>query len=69
MNIDLFIKIKRNAESQNYQLNMLVINPSAIETNKTQRGQQNEHRELNRRHGARYALCAVRDTGRRLSPP
>ena len=36
MNIDLSIQIKRNAESQNYQLNMLVINPSntgAMETN------------------------------------
>lgn len=35
MNIDLSVQIKRNAESQNYQLNMLVINPSntgAIET-------------------------------------
>ena len=35
MNIDLSIQIKRNAESQNYQLNMLVLNPSntgAIET-------------------------------------
>ena len=26
MNIDLSVQIKRNAESQNYQLNMLVIN-------------------------------------------
>ena len=36
MNIDLSVQIKRNAESQNYQLNMLVINPSntgAMETN------------------------------------
>lgn len=36
MNIDLSIQIKRNAESQNYQLNMLVINPcntGAMETN------------------------------------
>ena len=35
MNIDLSVQIKRNAESQNYQLNMLVINASntgAIET-------------------------------------
>ena len=35
MIIDLSVQIKRNAESQNYQLNMLVINPSntgAIET-------------------------------------
>lgn len=35
MNIDLSVQIKRNTESQNYQLNMLVINPSntgAIET-------------------------------------
>lgn len=35
MNIDLSVQIKRNAESQNYQLNMLVINPcntGAIET-------------------------------------
>ena len=35
MNIDLSIQIKRNAESQNYQLNMLVINKTntgAIET-------------------------------------
>jgi len=35
MNIDLSIQIKRNAESQNYQLNMLVINATntgAIET-------------------------------------
>lgn len=28
MNIDLSVQIKRNAESQNYQLNMLVINAS-----------------------------------------
>ena len=28
MHIDLSVQIKRNAESQNYQLNMLVINPS-----------------------------------------
>ena len=35
MNIDLSVQIKRNAESQNYQLNMLVINATntgAIET-------------------------------------
>lgn len=35
MNIDLSVQIKCNAESQNYQLNMLVINASntgAIET-------------------------------------
>ena len=34
-NIDLSVQIKRNAESQNYQLNMLVINTTntgAIET-------------------------------------
>ena len=28
LNIDLSVQIKRNAESQNYQLNMLVINES-----------------------------------------
>ncbi|MDO4656320.1 hypothetical protein [Kingella sp. (in: b-proteobacteria)] len=36
MNIDLSIQIKRNAENQNYQLNMLVINPrntGVMETN------------------------------------
>lgn len=35
LNIDLSVQIKRNAESQNYQLNMLVINESntgAMET-------------------------------------
>ena len=35
MNIDLSVQIKRNAESQNYQLNMLVINATntgAMET-------------------------------------
>ncbi len=36
MHIDLSVQIKRNTESQNYQLNMLVINATntgAIETN------------------------------------